>query len=98
MATSRYAYTSRILGRKQFATSESSSRIFMAVSQGDIPYNTTVVRENVRLDHLAGQIYGSSDLWWILAAASGIGWALQVPPGTVIKVPTALDTVFSLIR
>ena len=70
----------------------------MAVSQGDIPYNTTVVRENVRLDHLAGQIYGSSDLWWILAAASGIGWALQVPPGTVIKVPTALDAVFNLIR
>ena len=67
MATSRYAYTSKILGRKQLATSES-------------------------------QIYGSSDLWWILAAASGIGWALQVPPGTVVKVPTALNRVFDLIR
>jgi len=98
MATSRYAYTSKILGRKQLATSESSFRIFNAVLQGDIPYSTTVIKENVRLDHLAGQIYGSSDLWWILAAASGIGWALQVPPGTVVKVPTALNRVFDLIR
>ena len=45
-----------------------------------------------RLDTLAGQIYGNSRYWWLLAAASNIGWGLQVPPGTVIYVPNLTDT------
>lgn len=39
-----------------------------------------------RLDTLAGSIYGNAKYWWILAAASDIGWGLQAPPGTVLNI------------
>ncbi len=39
-----------------------------------------------RLDSLAGSIYGDGKYWWVLAAASGIGWGLQIPPGTIINI------------
>jgi hypothetical protein len=31
--------------------------------------------------------YGDSRYWWVLAASSDIGWGLQIPPGTVIRIP-----------
>ena len=31
--------------------------------------------------------YKDSRFWWVLAAASDIGWGLQVPPGTIINIP-----------
>jgi hypothetical protein len=31
--------------------------------------------------------YGNGRYAWIIAAASDIGWMLQVPPGTYIRVP-----------
>jgi len=40
-----------------------------------------------RLDALAGVLYGEGRYWWVLAAASNVGWSLQVPPGTIITVP-----------
>jgi len=40
-----------------------------------------------RLDQLAGQIYGNGSYWWAIAAASDIGWGLQVPPGTRLLIP-----------
>ena len=39
-----------------------------------------------RLDTLAGTIYGDARYWWVLAAASDIGWCLQIPPGTLINI------------
>jgi len=34
--------------------------------------------ENTRLDHLAYEHYNESLNWWIIAAASGIGWWLNL--------------------
>ncbi|MAG25541.1 hypothetical protein CMI47_08185 [Candidatus Pacearchaeota archaeon] len=98
MATGRYAFTPKILGRKIYATSQGSSRIFKAIGSGVLEHTTTTLKENQRLDHISGRVYGSSDLWWVIAAASGIGWGLQVPPGTIIKIPTNINDVFSLLR
>jgi len=50
-----------------------------------------------RLDLLAFKYYGDSSYWWIIAAASNIGWGLQVPPGTLIKIPRDLDKVIGII-
>jgi nucleoid-associated protein YgaU len=47
--------------------------------------------EGERLDVLAGQIYNDARYWWVLAAASDIGWGMQVPPGTVIRIPDLSD-------
>jgi len=49
-----------------------------------------VLNEGERLDTIAGRVYGNARLWWIIAAASGIGWPLQVPPGTQLLIPTDL--------
>ena len=78
-----------------FPTVATASNIRNAILAGRIPYSTTVLSEGQRLDTLAGQKYGNSSLWWILAAASGIGWGLQVPAGTLILVP---DTPGSVVK
>lgn len=45
-----------------------------------------VVTQADRLDTIAGQFYGDGRYWWVIAAASDIGWGMQVPPGTVITI------------
>ena len=64
-----------------------SSRIRKAVSSGKINSQTIILEENRRLDQIAGKVYGDASYWWVLAAASGIGWGLQLPEGTIIVVP-----------
>ncbi len=61
------------------------------VINGVIRYDEIILTEGVRLDQLAAQRYGDPRLWWLIAAASGIGWYLQTPPGTLIKIPNIQD-------
>jgi len=49
------------------------------------------------LDRLAGQYYGDSRYYWVIAAASNIGFAPQCPPNTVVNIPTNLQQVLSFI-
>ena len=78
-------------------TTNAMSRIRISVEQGSLPYTTHVLKEAERLDIIAGRVYGNSKLWWVIAAASGIGWALQVPPGTVLYIPKSLDQVATMV-
>lgn len=72
--------------------------IFNAVLSGELEADTLVLTQGQRLDHLAGQYYGNGTYWWIIAAASGIGWSLQCPAGTVVKIPKNLDVALSIGR
>lgn len=76
---------------KFFGTSQTITVIRNNVSRGLIRTTSYVTKENQRLDILAGQAYGSGRLWWAISAASGIGWTLQVPPGTVLLIPNLED-------
>jgi len=98
MAIGRYTYTPRILGRSQIATSSVSSRIYNAVISGNLDFTTAVLKGGQRLDHMAGVAYGASSMWWVIAAASGIGWGMQVPPGTILRIPKNIAEVIQLIR
>ena len=97
MSISRYSRTSRILGGKQLGTSRSHLIVHMGIENGSIDYETIVSEEGDRLDHVAARKLGDGRLWWVIAAASRIGWWLQVPPGTVLRIPTKMSQVQALI-
>lgn len=97
MALRRYGRTRIILGGKRYATPQGVVAIRRAVQSGVIPIVIHVTSDAERLDTIAGRKYGNGKLWWIIAAASGIGWALQVPPGTRLLVPTNLNDIANVV-
>lgn len=100
MAVSRYTFAGQIDidGTPAIKTNLFSSRVFRAVESGGINFNSHVLEEGERLDTLAFSVYGDSSYWWVIAAASGIGWSLQVPPGTFLRIPINLGDVLILMR
>jgi len=96
MVNSRYART-RILGaEKRFATSFAITAIRNNIKNGNIRFDEITLVERERLDTLAGKAYGDGRYSWVIAAASNIGWMLQAPPGTQIRIPN-LEDVFRFI-
>lgn len=87
----RYSDTVRIEAGNARSTSNTVHNIRLGISSGKIRFRTHVSQENQRIDAIAGLEYGDSKLWWIIAAASNIGWSLQVPPGTLIRIPNLQD-------
>ena len=61
-----------------------------------ITYTRRILKGRERLDTIAGEVYGNGRLWWILAAASDIGWGAQPPPGTIIIIP-AIEDIITLL-
>ena len=93
----RYNRAPLIKGGKQFGTYSAGANIRAGVESGALSYKSILLQDGERLDTVAGREYGDSNLWWIIAGASAIGWSLQVPPGTLIIVPTNLGQVYSLV-
>ena len=100
MALSRYSFSSArkdSSGKDIVGISQSCYKIYSAVDNGRINYSVHVLEQGERLDYLAGVNYGDSSFWWVIAAASGIGYALQVPPGTILRIPTSISQVFEVL-
>ena len=97
MTISRYTRAPVISGGTQYGTSQATLILKRAVDAGLITVTERILAGSQRLDTLAGFIYGDSGNWWIIAAASGIGWGLQVPAGTRLLVPTDLAQVADLV-
>lgn len=87
----RYARTPIIGIGYRFGTSFALPAIRQNIAAGNIRFQQIILQENNRLDILAGRYYGDGKLWWLIAAASDIGWGLQVPTGTIIKIPDLRD-------
>jgi hypothetical protein len=83
----RYSSATAYAFGKATGASPAPTRIYDAIVGGQVSYDVRVLQEGERIDTIAGQVYGDSSLWWVIAAASGIGWALQVPPGTRLLIP-----------
>ena len=97
MAISRYSRDPLILNRTTLRTATAFRLVRQAVKAGRIN-NTVIMLQGLgRLDELAGKYYGNGRYWWIIAAASNIGWGLQVPGGTNIVIPD-LGQVLDLIE
>jgi len=100
MAINRYTFSTRrknLLGQNIVSNSRASYVVYSAIESGAINYGVKILEEGERLDTIAGQAYGDASLWWVIAAASGIGWGLQTPPGTVLRVPTNINQVIGLL-
>ena len=87
----RYGKTRQLNFGRSYGVSYIIPFIRKGVLSGDIRYSRYVLTGNQRLDTMAGEFYSDSTLGWIIAAASGIGWGLQVPEGTEIIVPILED-------
>ena len=87
MATSRYLLTPRVNFNAQYGTSETVAKIRNGIATNQISVNVIFLKEVVRLDTLAGQYYGEAKYYWLISAASNIGWSLQIPPNTRIVIP-----------
>jgi hypothetical protein len=70
--------------------------IYKAVEDNIIDCDIVITQEGKRLDHYSQDYYSDANNWWIISAASGIGWWLQVPPGTVLRIPVDLQQVIDL--
>ncbi|MAI13644.1 MAG: hypothetical protein CMM15_06465 [Rhodospirillaceae bacterium] len=92
----RYTRDQRIAGGK-LQTSKTTTRIRRARELGLIPTREITLKESQRLDHLAQEHLGNSHLWWVLAALSDVGWGLQMPAGTIIRVPLEINSIRSIV-
>lgn len=97
MAISRYNRDGTILAGRAFGTATAVNAIRQAVRLGQISLQTRMLTEGQRLDTIAAESYGDARLWWVIAAASNIGWGLQVPPGTKLSIPIDLSQVGDLV-
>ena len=64
---------------------------------GLLSTRTLVLSQDQRLDHIAFKELGDPHAWWIIAALSDIGWGLQLPAGTILRLPTDLQVINSLV-
>ena len=82
---SRYKLTNQI--KDANGVRKSASWIFPVPPASAIDtYITTTTPD--RLDKLANDFYGDSQLWWIIASANGLGkGTLIVPENVTIRIP-----------
>ena len=97
MSFSRYKSDPEIRGNVLLGTARALPRIREAIARGQLAYTEMTLKEGQRLDHIAGELYNDGRLWWVIAAASNIGWWLQAPPGTVLRIPNDLQQVADLL-
>ena len=97
MAFTRYSFSIPIRNGEAISPGKTNTVIYNAVQSGVIQTTYRILEEGERLDQIAGVVYGDAKLWWMIAAASGIGWALQVPPGTRLRIPTNPSEVFGVL-
>jgi hypothetical protein len=98
MPIGRYTFVSRFNQGKGISNPRIGSLIFNGVRSGKIPSTILTLPRGTRLDQLASERYGSASYWWVIAAASGVGWGLQLPAGTVIRIPINLSDILALVR
>lgn len=96
MALNRYQTTSLVNNGTTYGTFKGHIDIRTNIDNGVIQYKEMTTSKGDRLDIIAGREYGDSQYWWIIAAASKIGWGLQIPEGTYIIIPN-LNQVLTLI-
>lgn len=89
----------RVIRRaNNYSTTTMTSTLRNAALDGSLGTYVRVLKEGQRLDHIAGELWGDSQYWWVIAACSGVGWYFQCPPGVELLIPYSLDEAVNLAR
>ena len=93
---SRYSATSVI--KDDNGTRKRSTTIIPAIQA--TPNDTYIITtSSERLDKLADTFYDDSSLWWVIAAANGLGkGTLIVPANTKLRIPANAEFIDSVIQ
>lgn len=96
MPVSRYTRTAKYELGTRSGVGNATTIIRRAIANGQLGYTERVFRDGERLDTIAGEVYNDGSYWWAIAAASDIGWGMQVPGGTLLKIPR-IEKVLELV-
>ena len=78
MPLTRFKNIRKIDNNRAIGTSHKRVDIYNAVQNNTLQTEFYITKEGDRLDRLAGTYYNDGTLWWVIAAANGIGWWLQL--------------------
>ena len=97
MSIGRYTFANRFNAGEGISNPRSSSKIFRAVESGQISVTYTRLGGAQRLDAIAYEKYGDGSYWWVIAAASGIGYCLQASAGAYLRIPNNLSDALRFV-
>ena len=92
----RYTGDGLLFGGMMRTSNKSIKKIRDAIANGRLSTKVVTMKAGARMDTMAAVHLGDSKLWWVIAAASGIGWCMQVPPGTRIVIPSNRSQLFKM--
>lgn len=88
MGRSRYARNQIINGRHYATWRDPIAENFLGPDIMDgVPALEYTVQVGDRLDSLARKYYGDVELWWVIALANRIMFALSLTPGRKLLIP-----------
>jgi hypothetical protein len=82
-------------------TSSDKTRLQTTILPNIVGNNDTYIETITpeRLDTLANQFYNDASLWWVIAAANGIGkGTIRVPIGMILRIPNITDVMLFVTR
>jgi hypothetical protein len=86
---------------KTMKTSSDKTRLQTTILPNIVGINDTYIETITpeRLDTLANQFYNDASLWWVIAAANGIGkGTIRVPIGAILRIPNITDVMSFVTR
>ena len=86
---------------KTMTTSSDKTRLQTTILPNIVGNNDTYIETITpeRLDTLANQFYNDASLWWVIAAANGIGkGTIRVPLGMILRIPNITDVMLFVTR
>jgi hypothetical protein len=86
---------------KTIKTSSEKTRLQTTILPNIVGANDTYIETITpeRLDALANQFYGDTSMWWVIAAANGIGkGTIRVPIGMILRIPNITDVMTYVTR
>lgn len=91
MALRRYARDTVLGFGSHYGSPRAIESIRAGIASGAVRFKAATLGEGDRIDIVAGREYGDASLWWVICSASEIGYMLQCPPGTALKIPLLSD-------